>query len=166
MKSIEKKRRSLLIWAIIASACLPLGIAGTVIGAVKGIGVLLGFGIAAIVFGFYGAPILWIQFGQANSMKRLVIAVETDNLYTVGEIASVIGTNAKQADEKIRTAITKRYLIGYLYENGELRVNSNAKKVAEKKTLQCDACGAKFVVDNRSEINVCPYCGTEYGSAK
>lgn len=166
MKSIERKRRSLLIWSIIASVCLPLGIAGTVVGATKGIGVLLGFGIAAIVFGFYGSPVLWIQFGQSGIMRRLVVAVETDNLYTLKEISSAINMNEKETEERIKTAITKRYLVGYLYENGELRVNSNVKKFAEKRTVVCTACGAKFVADAHSPISVCPYCGTEYGREK
>lgn len=166
MKSIDRKRKSLLVWAIIASVCFPLGIAGTVTGATKGIGVLLGFGIAAVVFGFYGSPILWIQYGQAGIMRRLVVAVETDNLYTVKEIAAAIGRSEKETDERIRTAITKRYLVGYLYENGELSVNSNVRKFAERKTVQCTACGAKFVTDANSPISVCPYCGTEYGRTK
>ena len=162
MELLNKKLKTLLVVSLISTVCLPLGIVGIVFGAVKGIGVLLGFGIAFTVFGFYGMPILWVRYGAHKGMGRLIVAVEQDNLYKTEEIASMLNITYKEADARIREALVKRYLTGYVYEQGELQLNTNVKKTEDYKVAECKSCGAKVILDPRKKVNVCEYCGSVY----
>lgn len=161
---LEKNINKLMILAVVATICLPIGIVGIVLGAVNGIWALLGVGIAMTVFGFYGTPLLWVGYASLKTMKRLVEAVEEDNVYDVRTIANLLNLRVKETDAKIREALRKKYIVGYLYENGELRLNMNVKQTPETITFTCEACGARVTVDPMKKRNECPYCGTEYGS--
>lgn len=164
MTEPEKSIKKLTVWAVTASLCLPVGIVCIVLGAVNGIWAVLGVGIAMTVFGFYGTPLLWVGRAGKRTMKRLVTAVEEENLYETREIAAMLGVRTKEVDAKIKEALRKRYLVGYLYEDGKLRLNTNEKQVRATTTVKCEACGAKVVIDPQDKENRCPYCGTPYGN--
>lgn len=44
-------------------------------------------------------------------MKKLVVAVESDNLYTVRELCSVLNISEREARARLRSALSERYLI-------------------------------------------------------
>lgn len=164
MELLEKSIKRLTFLAVAATICLPAGIVCIILGALKGAWAVLGIGIAMAVFGFYGTPLLWVGYGSKKTMKRLVIAVEQDNLYDVRSIAEMLDLRVKEADGKIKEALKKRYIVGYLYENGELKLNTKEKQKRPTVTMSCDSCGAKFVIDPTKTQNECPYCGTTYGN--
>ncbi|UKI14487.1 MAG: hypothetical protein L6V85_10765 [Clostridiales bacterium] len=85
MNKIDIKTRRTLLWAIFLSVGFPLGIAMTVIGFTKGqsfraMGIV---GIILIVMGFYGAPMVWIHFGQLKYFSRLKAQIVGDGIKSV-----------------------------------------------------------------------------------
>ena len=109
-----------------------------------------------VVLGFYGAPILWIKFGEIKTNKRILQAIEIDKLYSVKELASQLSTNEQDIKQRINYLILNRYLIGYLFKN-EQELILNEKKALNRTKNSCPCCGGKMVIENNMEK--CEYCG-------
>ena len=159
MKAISKKVTSVFIWSTFASVCLPAGILMIIFGAVNDVTAMLVVGIAATVFGFYGAPMLWVKYGSLKGIKSLVAAVENDNLYSVAELSSVLNCNEDETRNRIRTALSARYITGFTFDNDRLVVNTNVKQANVGFSIKCDNCGAPVFIDPNKADNRCEYCG-------
>lgn len=166
MELVQSQIRKFLIISLIATFCLPVGVVSIVMGATQSIVALLVFGIVATVFGFYGTPLLWIKYSSLVGMKKLVISVEKDNLYTVRELSSVLNLREDETRNRLRDALSKRYLTGYIFENDRLVVNLNVKQAKTKFSIKCTECGAPVTIDPDSVINKCEYCGKVYSNVK
>lgn len=159
MKAISKKITSVFILSMFASICLPVGILMIIFGAANGITPMLVVGIVATVFGFYGTPMLWIRYGSLKGIKNLVAAVENDNLYSVAELSSVLNCNEDETRNRIRAALSARYITGFTFDNDRLVVNTNVKQANVGFSVKCDNCGAPVFIDPNKADNRCEYCG-------
>lgn len=158
--NVNKDLKKKLIWAIVATILFIVGIPITIIGATKSIWAILAFGIAFLVFGFYGAPILWISYGSFKTMKNVVDAVMEDHLTTNSEIAQQLQIREKMAKEYITNAIKKKYITGYIYDGTTL--TPNKKEVPKKNIIanKCPNCGGKL--EQYENGYKCPYCGSKF----
>lgn len=133
---INKDLKKMLIWAIVISVAFVVGIPILILGAVNSIWALLAFGIACVVIGFYGAPIIWVQYGSNRTLKRVVDAVMEEHITTNAEIAQQLQIRERDAKAFITKAINKKYITGYIYNGVELIPNE--KEAPKKKN-----CSAK-----------------------
>lgn len=113
MNKIDIKTRRTLLWAIFLSVGFPLGIAMTVIGFTKGqsfraMGIV---GIILIVMGFYGAPMVWIHFGQLKYFSRLKAQIVGDGIKSVKMLAEVHNRNPEVVANDVKTMVQKGYLV-------------------------------------------------------
>lgn len=159
MNTISKKVNTVLFWALFSTVCLPVGIVMIILGASYGITAVLVTGIVATVFGFYGSPMFWVRYGSLKGLKALVAAVECDNLYSVSELASVLGCGEDETRNRIRAALAARYITGFTFDNDRLVVNTNVKQANVAFTIKCDNCGAPVVIEPSRADNRCEYCG-------
>lgn len=154
METLSKKQKSVLFFAIFLSIGFVAGIPAIIFGASKGISLLLVLGIILVVFGFYGSPMLWVQFGALNQAKRIVYAVEDEKLYSVQEIAKQLQLSTGEVKNQLITAINKHYIEGYLFDGEKL--TANEKRAAIKKLSRCENCGAPL--KKTRDGKYCPYC--------
>lgn len=110
MNKIDIKTRRTLLWAIFLSVGFPLGIAMTVIGFTKGqsfraMGIV---GIILIVMGFYGAPLVWIHFGQLKYFSRLKAQIVGDGIKSVKMLAEVHNKNPEVVAKRRQNDGAKR----------------------------------------------------------
>ena len=131
-----------------------------VFGATKSLWILLVLGIVCTVFGFYGMPILWVNFGSLKTLKRVVDAVMEENLTSVSEIASQLQLSERTTKDYIRKAINKKYITGFIYDGNTLVPNE--KQAPKKKMSQnrCPSCGG--VMEKTDTGWICPYCGSKF----
>ncbi len=157
MEKVNRAINKALIWSLIITILLPVGIIMTIFGGINKIWVLLAFGIAFIVVGFYGCPLLWVKYGNSIGYKRVVSAVAVEKIYSIETIASHLNLNVKVVVEKVDTCIRREFLLGYIREGDTIRpnVNINANTIGYK----CPACGARFESPLHSQPK-CPYCDT------
>ena len=154
MKKLDAIINKYLLWSIVLTVGFPCGVVGIIMGATKGMPWLLGVGIALVVIGFYGAPMLWIKFGEYKSMKSTLGAIENDNIYTVSDICEQTSKNNATVVGEINKLIEKRCLVGFLFKNKDhLEANNNQKA---GRRVKCPNCGA--LMETGTE-NGCPYCG-------
>ena len=155
MERINKKIGLYFFLSLIFTIFLPAGIILIIMGA-KSSTLMLVSGIIMLVLGFYGAPILWIKFGEIKTNKRILQAIEIDKLYSVKELASQLSTNEQDIKQRINYLILNRYLVGYLFKN-EQELILNEKKALNRTKNSCPCCGGKMVIENNMEK--CEYCG-------
>ena len=157
---INKDLKKMLIWAIVISVAFVVGIPILILGAVNSIWALLAFGIACVVIGFYGAPIIWVQYGSNRTLKRVVDAVMEEHITTNAEIAQQLQIRERDAKAFITKAINKKYITGYIYNGVELIPNEKEEK--KKKIVvqnKCKNCGAPLKLDEKGNYH-CPYCNS------
>lgn len=85
MNAVEKALKKQLIGGILLSCMFAGGIPMIILGAVYSVLPVMIPGIAFTVAGFYGAPIVWVNYGNKLGLKRIVYAVEKEHLLTVPE---------------------------------------------------------------------------------
>ncbi|MFR5062649.1 MAG: hypothetical protein ACLTEK_06565 [Christensenellales bacterium] len=166
MDLLKSRIKKYLYLSLFASVCLPAGIPCIVLGAVNAVYPVMIIGIVATVFGFYGCPLLWMKFASLTGMKKLVVAVESDNLYTVRELCSVLNISEREARARLRSALSERYLTGFKFEDDKLILNTNFKQSNASFTIKCEDCGAPVIIDPKSAENVCQYCGKVYRNVR
>lgn len=155
---LGKNTRKILIAALVVTIAFVAGIPGIVLSAVYGIPLLLAFCIACVGGGFYGMPFLWISYGNFVSLKRLMVAVDVENIYKVEDLASHLSKTPAEIREKLKYGIHKRYITDYLLVDDALVLNENRKQRKKIAGNQCRNCGAALVMTDNGLV--CPYCGT------
>ena len=71
MKELKRYTAKRLFVALLLTVFLSLGIFMIIYGAYKGMGAVLGFGIAFTVLGFYGCPIAWIHYSSKTRLTDI-----------------------------------------------------------------------------------------------
>lgn len=158
MKKIDSKVATLLALAIISLTALVGGIPMIIVGSSSS-KVLLIFGIIFVAFDFYACPILFVQYGNARALQRVVRAVVVEHIYDVQTIASHTGNNPEQITDQIRMCIGKGYITGLLFDGEKLTYNDNREAGKTLLSVECKRCGAP-VKYYSGETPVCPYCGS------
>lgn len=159
MKRLKKRQRKVLAAALIMSVLFVAGIPAIVLGAINKIWAVMILGIICVVAGFYGMPLVWVSYGSGFSLLRVVELVERDNVYTVEEIARQVNSSEKEVLRKIRKALDKRYIEGFLLvDDSRLKLNENIRQQRARAAAKCPNCGAAVEI---AEVDAnCPYCGT------
>lgn len=155
-KDLKKHRN----WAIIISVLFVIGIPLIIVGATKSIWAVLGIGIACVVIGFYGAPMMWTSYGSMRTLKHVVDAVMEDNLTTLQEIAGQLHIREREARDHIVNGIRKKYITGYIFDGAKLVPNQKEKPKKKVVTNKCLNCGAPLQADESGFT--CPYCGSHF----
>ena len=159
--SIKKYLSKRLIFAIVTSVLFVVGIPITIFSAINHIWVLMVLGIVFIVFGFYGSPLIWVNYGSLRSLKNVVDAVMEENILTVPELAKQLQVKEGVVRQQLTTAIKKKYITGFIYDGNTLTLN---EKTAPKRQVQinkskCPFCGGTLEPTEKGYI--CPYCGSK-----
>ena len=157
-KKINKVLTLQFFLALFASICLGAGIPLLIMGAVKHITLLLVLGIVILVFGFYGTPLLWIVYSGTLKTKKILQVILEENLTKVDEIATQLSISANEIKSTIYQAISKRYLVGYLFNGFELTKNEKINKA--QKTRKCPNCGGNMQKQENGTF-ICTYCKTK-----
>ncbi len=157
MKRLNKRIRTLFFFALGLSVGLPAGIVGIVFGAVFKIIPLLVCGIILTVIGFYVMPILWVRYGERRGDRSLLYMIENDHLYTVKELSRQTNYPENEVRARIKRLILSRCLVGYLFQDDTLVLNTNEKQAAAPKPSRtCRRCGAEMIHDGTQYF--CEYC--------
>ena len=161
MKKINKNTKTILIWSVIISLMLVVGIPMIILGAIKSIWFVLVIGIIFTVIGFYGTPIIWVYFANTKVLQRVVEIINNEHLLKVSEIAQHLQLSEQQIKMHITNAIKKNFLQGYIFDGLELKENKEEKNKFEKLLKnKCPNCGANLIkIDNGHR---CEYCGSEF----
>ena len=159
-KNIDKDIKKALFLALLGVVCLIGGVPAIVFGATKGWWPLLVLGIVCVVFGFYGSPLLWINFGSLKTLKRVIDAVNEEHLYKISEIATQLQKREREVKDYVQKAINKKYLTGFLYDG--VTLTPNEKQAPKKKIVRsaCPNCGGRL--DSTENGYECPYCGSKF----
>ncbi len=119
-------------------------------------------GIILCVMGFYGCPILWINYGEMKIKKSIRDQIVLDNIQEIDKLASLNNKNVDTMVSVVNHLISKRYLTGYEIIDKKYVVKSQNKTLSKaeilKQTVMCNGCGAKVEVVGNEKTN-CPYCG-------
>lgn len=161
MKELKKYIAKKLLIALLLTILLPLGIFMIIYGAINGKGVMLGFGIAFTVIGFYGCPIAWIHYSSKVRLRTVLRLIEQENFYSSEQIAAHLSLKEADVVRDINDLILCGFLKGYVFKDGVLRLNT-FKKQTEKDVLKrpCPNCGG-LAAYNGIDF-VCPYCGSVF----
>ncbi len=158
---IKRDNKKLLIIACIISIMFVAGIPMIIFGATNSIMAVMALGIAFVVIGFYGTPLVWIAYGSNRTLKRVVDAVLEENLTTNEEIASQLQMREREVKTHLTKAINKKYITGFLYDGKTLSAN---EKIPVKKTKimqnRCVNCGGTLI--ERANGYECEYCGSKF----
>ncbi len=164
MKKAEHTVKSLLIAALIASGLFVVGIPMIVLGASGTFAagwvnrLILITGIVFTAGCFYGMPILWIAYGNARELKRIVFAVEVQRLYTVERLAAHLNLSPEITRAKLNACFEKGFFSGFIREGDTLTPIRDETAENALHSVECPACSARFVFEGSS--GKCPYCGT------
>ena len=159
MERLKKRQAKVLTAAVVMSVLFVVGIPAIILGATNEIWALMIFGIVCTVAGFYGMPLVWVSYASGFSLLRVVELVERDNVYSVEEIASQTNCSKRDVLQKIRKALEKRYIEGYLLvDDSRLKLNENVRQKRARMTVKCHNCGAAVEI-SEADANG-PYCGT------
>ncbi len=156
-KNINKTITSKFLISMFASICFVCGIPLLIFGAVNKNYIVMVAGIVMVVFGFYGTPFLWLSYADSHKIKRVVEAATDENLMTVKEIATQLSMQEKLVQNYLKTAISKHYLVGYLYDGVELKLNTKTKNT--EKIKKCPNCGGNMIKTDKGYV--CEYCETK-----
>ncbi len=157
MDGVKRAITRIFAWSMFITLLLPIGLFMTIFGGINRIWALLGVGIACIVIGFYGCPLIWVKYANAISYKRIVSAVAVEHIFSIKQIATHLNQKENIVLDKVDACIRREYLIGYIREGDTIRPNVNV--YTQTAGYKCKACGARYELP----VNVqpkCPYCGT------
>ncbi len=158
MKKINRCLSILLLFGILLPILFVVGILFVVLFASKNPPLMVA-GIIFIVFGFYGTPLIWTNYGAKKSNKRLLQLILNENIYSIQELSEQTGTQEKQTLALVRGLINGGYLTGYLIVDEKyLKLNQNVKQEKSRSFVKCPYCGAKTIVNGPQSL--CEYCGS------
>lgn len=155
MKKITKDINKIFVISLIVSVLFVVGIPLIAVFAGKN-WILMTLGIIFVVVGFYGSPLLWVNYSGKRKTRRIVEAIEEENLYSNAEIASQLSMKEKEVKQEIYKAINKKYLTGYIYDGEKISANNKQKQTPTLHIKKCNNCGGKLEI--RDDKWYCPYC--------
>ncbi|HIU06058.1 MAG TPA: hypothetical protein IAC46_00450 [Candidatus Onthoplasma faecigallinarum] len=155
MKKITKDINKIFVISLIVSVLFVVGIPLIAVFAGKN-WILMTLGIIFVVVGFYGSPLLWVNYAGKRKTRRIVEAIEEENLYSNAEIASQLSIKEKEVKQEIYKAINKKYLTGYIYDGEKISSNNKQKQTQALHIKKCNNCGGKLEI--RDDKWYCPYC--------
>ncbi len=158
MEKINKTIKTLFWFSLGLSIGLPAGILCIVFGAINKIVVLLILGIALVAAGFYVMPILWVKYGERRQHRTILYMVLHDHIYTVQDLATQMGWEDEKMRQTVKSLIASRYLVGYLFNDDVLELNTNKQQTRSAKTRKCPNCGGPMEFDGVKFV--CDYCDT------
>lgn len=162
------KRKRLLVWALIGTVGFIAGIPMIIIGAGNNTFVMVA-GIILTVLGFYGMPILWVQYGALGFKCGLQKMIKDDGIKNVSVLAASCGKDKKEVATAVRELISSRSLVGYVLIDDENILNVTTETDYVKRAAQtsgeiseanCPNCGAK--VELIGGVGQCEYCGYRF----
>ena len=169
-KELNKKLILDLVFGIIFSIGFPAGILLIIFNSkVAGVGgiIMLVCGILLVVVGFYGTPMIWINYGELRHTKKICQQITLDNTQEIKYLAEINNMQTDSMLKKVQELITKRYLIGYEIIDNSYVVPKGNKTISKDealelsgqlRTVNCKGCGAEVeVLANKKTF--CPYCG-------
>ena len=159
MEKLEKKIKTFAIVGISLLIAFVAGIPMAVFGATMGITALLVIGIIFIVAGFYVSPIMLVQVAEKRKLKRVITAVENQNLYSVADISAGTGISPKAVRGYLNESMQKGYIAGFKMEGDELVLITSKKQTLNQSTQKCPFCGAQVIINPITGSGVCNYCG-------
>ena len=68
-----------------------------------------------VIFGFYGAPMLFISYGSSKVALRVYDSIVPEGLSNNQEIASQLSMPENDVKNNIQMLINRQYLVGYLF---------------------------------------------------
>ncbi len=160
MDKLNKSIRAKLFIAILFTVFLPAGILSIIFGAIKGLTFLLVAGIIMTVLGFYGTPIIWVNYAEQKKLRVVLRLIVNENIFSVEELSAQLLMNQKNVTSYINSLIVKGYLTGFLFKDGVLKPNTNKKQAQApkvKRKMKCEQCGGVMVFDGAQFV--CEYCG-------
>lgn len=121
-------------------------------------------------YGLYGAPMVWIHFGQLKYFSRLKAQIVGDGIKSVKMLAEVHNRNPEVVANDVKTMVQKGYLDGYLVLDNERIIDKTtmrdkdyemmeAERAGTLNLVHCPFCNAKFELIN--DVGVCPYCNSK-----
>lgn len=160
MERIDRQLRLLFILSLVSSVLFVAGIPMIIVGASHAKFVMI-LGIIFTAVDFYAMPILWVNYGNQRTNRRLVYAVTQENLLTVPLLAAQLSLPAEQVRDRLTHCIQKLYIVGYFFDGETLTLNTRTAPADQILTAVCASCGAKLEY-RPGETPTCPYCGTVY----
>lgn len=169
-REINKKLTVSLIMGIIFSIGFPVGIILIVFhNKVSGIGstLLLVLGIILVVLGFYGAPMVWIMYGETKSKKRICQQITLDNNQEIKYLAEINNIPTENMLKKVQELINQRLLTGYEIVDNKFVVPKGKNTLSKDEALElsgkletvtCKGCGAEIEIVGGKKT-YCKYCG-------
>ena len=158
MKTVQNAMKRIYILSLVLSIAFVGGIPLIIFGAINQWWILMALGIVCVVCGFYGSPIAWINYGGIRNLKRLVLAIVEEHIYTIKDLALQLSISEKEARNRLNKCFQKGYLYGYRREGDNIILNEGLALEKRKLSSECPNCGAKFFYD--SENPCCTYCNS------
>lgn len=150
MNKINKKCNKMLWAALLITLMLPAGVVAIPMGAIYGITAVLVLGIVFAVVGFYGTPIIWVNYAACRKQKETVELITESGITDLKTLASSTGKSEKEMSELITMVIAKGYVAGMSFDGQKLNYIEKKKQRSNK----CLNCGANLNKDGE-----CKYCG-------
>lgn len=158
--TINKHLKKHLLISIIMTVMFIVGIPILIVGATQSQYIVMGLGIAMVVIGFYGTPLMWASYGNKKALKHVVDAVMEDHLTSVGEIASQLQMRERMVRSYIITGIKQKYITGYLFDGAKLTSNQKEAPKPKISSNRCPNCGGTLT--KQQTFYVCDYCNSKF----
>lgn len=159
MEKIIKKKRIWFFISLLASILFVVGIPLIPVFVGKNWAIAI-MGIVFVVFGFYSMPFFWLKYSSFFGLKRVLEAITYEHIYSVKDIAIQLQKTEQDVKNIIIKLINKRYLVGYLFDGFDLKLNNNVKAQKKLDVNVCSNCGARITVEEHKTH--CEYCGAIY----
>ena len=152
MDKFNKKYTAYLVMSIVMSVLFVAGIPGIIIFAGK-VKALMIISIVVVAFGFYATPILWMTTGGLGGLKKVLVSVEEQHVYTVTELSSVLSIDRKEVTERVKKLLAGFYLEGYTFDGETLTKSTDLLRVrrrheaGETLTLTYERGGKRYTAE-------------------
>ncbi len=157
MERLIKDTQKFFNAALIMSLLFPIGVLLIVFGAILATWygwIMLAFGIAFSICGFYIMPIMWVKFGEYKKLQRLALSITDENVYYIDMLAQRFGVRPNVMCDYVRTLIAKQYIVGYVFNNKRFVMKLQQRTVS----VHCPNCGSN--VNVYGSEGICEHCGT------
>ncbi len=148
------------IWVIclVISALFPLGLFLTLYYAINFDMGFMSLGIGCLVFGVFGAPLLWIIFANVVKYRKLVYAVMEKKIFSINELCEYLKLDYETVSKRVDACIRRDYFENYTRHGDKIIVSP--KHLETTMPYTCLECGTNYSLP-LLESPKCPNCGSE-----